>query len=305
MRSILPYTPITFLIPSGGLAQSLVEIGSAVHHARLFGRNVVVMSRQHRPFGGQRFDEIFHLEAPLLSERRVGALRRRKFSSIRTCHVWSNSELLGGFPFRRRFPLLRGQKNTWSSDGFLPISDSNRDTASSGDWPDELQNEAPDYETAIYCALSVLRVRASQIVPDLRGLFDISDRFVGVHFRNSDRSSDFEHVITSAMESANMRRISNIYWATDDQSSIETARARCSSEGLNFHAFQEFQTAKNNLHFGLDRRATKRLLSLALFELFLLSESTIFVGSAGTWPTVLSVLRSRREVRESFFSVFY
>jgi hypothetical protein len=140
----------------------------------------------------------------------------------------------------------------------------------------------------------------------------LPERYIGVHFRNTDMRSDFTAVAERMRMTLSTSGAKSIYWATDDPSSL----ARAQEEFPDFEFMSE-ATLPNEigvefraLHFapnevlrtyGLDKRVQQLE---ALVDIFALSRATNFIGNGSSGMSAfVDFLRDAPATSTKFFTV--
>lgn len=136
-------------------------------------------------------------------------------------------------------------------------------------------------------ALTELRVRAPMLERTRTLRASVPERFVGVHFRNTDRHSDLAAYLDRTRLACERAGGSDVYWATDDASSLDEAKAQLT--GLRVHGFARIQATEGrswgNLHYASDEQLRAAGLSRqarledALGDIFMLAHADSLVAN--------------------------
>jgi len=130
---------------------------------------------------------------------------------------------------------------------------------------------------------------------------DMFDSYIGVHYRDTDRSSDFKATIANLDAAISKHRPKFVYWSSDNSSSFGWIRA--AFPGVSFIEVEKpSPLSMENLHFGVSDSDAKRQLLTALADLYCLSRSNWFIPSSGRtgWTGLIKKLRERN-VYQKFF----
>ena len=116
----------------------------------------------------------------------------------------------------------------------------------------------------------------------------ISHPYIGVHYRNTDMKHDIHPIfdkITKIIVTGHRDPIHIIYVATDDFSSIVRFQRQFPTYKVRYNTTLEplLDVKKHNLHYldtnDLQGLTKKELLRETLTDLYLLTQSTFFIGS--------------------------
>jgi hypothetical protein len=273
-------------------------------NARENGRSVVVATEYHQPLAKRPLDEIFHLSEPLKPFNCF--VEQSKRYDLRTFKPrW--------YPHKsdeaRGLWLIESQDLHKSLSSWVPEEPCGLVECTTG-------QHRPGSPNARRAHLDKKESRfASQLAAleslSLRGRFrdavaaraeELTRPFLGVHFRNTDRTSSLEIVVSKVQETIKEKGISDIYWCTDDKSSIEEARARLPNSRV--FSSQTFETGqRKNLHNGLRGNDSIKHLEHTFADLYTLSVANEFIPSVGGWRQLVPILRNKRTVSHHFFAL--
>lgn len=276
---------------TGGIGHFLHLLGNTVDFALRTDATVSVVSEYHQPLAQLPFREIFKFTAPI---------NQKQLSKI-------SLPTKGFRPSREKgsIPYIKSPDDLTFVASFLPfgIPDLMRGGYfTSGDPPPGLESgRRLTTGSALAKSLSVLSLQ-DEFVEEIKSRSkSLSNRFVGVHFRNTDYSSDIESILNRTMKAASEEEVQEIYWCTDDASSIRIAEERL--RGLTVRHHQPFESATlDNLHYGIRGEDSVRQLKNTFADLWTLSKSQKFIHSTGSWSTLVPILRDDA-IQESFFGV--
>ncbi len=139
---------------------------------------------------------------------------------------------------------------------------------------------------------------------------ELPDRFLGVHFRNSDLKSDYEKTVAQMQHLATRHDLRVVYWATDDRESLDRVV-------IDFPQFSFVSMARIPSNLGSEVRAlhfapesllsqyglTKRRQQVdALADVYALSSANAFIGNPASGLSILvTFLRETPALCNSFF----
>lgn len=298
LKNLRKPPPTTAHFATGGLSHFLGLLGHSINHALETGRSLVVVSEYHQPLACQPLDEIFHLREPL---RPLGefiqesgredllALRPLRFSQERQGQI---ALVRDKGKTRYHTAYLERESHTYVP---APV------TVTTGDWaPGIPAEERPPHN--LLSALSSLSIRGVFAEAVHERLRQEKDPFLGVHFRNSDHSSDLESMIRRVKDAIQETGITDIHWCTDDLSSIEQARERLPRAHIS--SGQVFSRGtKKNLHYSLRGSDSVNHLANTFADIYTLTKAQVFLPSAGSWKKLVPILREKEDVRDNFFNL--
>lgn len=298
LKNLRKPPPTTVHFATGGLSHFLGLLGHSINHALETGRSLVVVSEYHQPLACHPLDEIFHLREPL---RPLGEFIQKS----------GREDLLALRPVRfsqegqGQIALVRDQGKTRYHTAYLereahtyvraPV------TVTTGEWaPGIPAEERPPHN--LLSALSSLSIRGVFAEAVRERLRQEDGPFLGVHFRNSDHSSDLESMIRRVKDAIQETGITDIHWCTDDLSSIEQARERLPQ--ANISSGQVFSRGTNkNLHYSLRGSDSVNHLANTFADIYTLTKAQVFLPSAGSWKKLVPILREKEDVRDNFFNL--
>lgn len=298
LKNLRKPPPTTVHFATGGLSHFLTLLGHSINHAQETGRSVVVVSEYHQPLACQPLDEIFHLREPL---RPLGEFiqesGREDLLTLRPVRFSQEG--------RGQIALVRDKDKTHYHTAYLereahtyvhpPV------TLTTGDWAPGIPAEERPLNNRL-SALSSLSIRGVFAEAVHERLRQEEGPFLGVHFRNTDYSSDLDSMIRRVKDAIQETGTTDIHWCTDDLSSIEQARERLPqaniSSGLVFSLGN-----KKNLHYSL--RGSDSVIHLAntFADIYTLTKAQVFLPSAGSWKRLVPILREKEDVRDNFFNL--
>lgn len=156
-------------------------------------------------------------------------------------------------------------------------------------------------------ALSVRR-RVARAARDRRAV--LPDKYIGVHFRNTDMKHDLTETLSEVSRVMRDSGITDIYWATDDRSSLDTARLNLSEAHIHHSgAGIDVKGQKlRNLHYlsddvlqqhGTDKRTE---ITTVLTDIHLLASSAEFIASRrSSLSSLVTLLRSDLDLWRGFY----
>ena len=145
-----------------------------------------------------------------------------------------------------------------------------------------------------------LKNRISKYLREIEAIIN-KEKYIGVHFRNTDYQSDINMAIQKTRNLVRKHRINTVFWATDDMSSKEIAQIKLEAEGIKFASHGNIIDHKSlntkNIHSidiqDLNKMGSSKIDQLARFyaEVITLSKSNIFVPTSGTVPLLVEGVR--------------
>jgi hypothetical protein len=171
----------------------------------------------------------------------------------------------------------------------------------------------------LYAVVSTIRLHSSISTDVLFRIRKTSEltrnrKYLSVHFRNTDYTSDIKILFSQIDECLIKHPDANIFWATDDKSSLNTAMLRYGKRIVpgcvpvdvrlypgvgSLHSLSDKEFA--NLQ-GISRAS---LFADFFHDVYMLSNSLIHFKSAGNVGFLVDTLRSlSREAREKFFGFY-
>lgn len=122
--------------------------------------------------------------------------------------------------------------------------------------------------------------------------YKINEKYIGVHFRNTDRYNDI-HLFLGSLK---LYKDYKIYIATDNISSLEKFKKELKGYDL-FYYFEPFNAKGGNIHFN-DPDKDKVIMSV-LVDMYMLYHSEIFLDSRNS--LVSKLVNYMRTSKESIF----
>jgi len=158
-------------------------------------------------------------------------------------------------------------------------------------------------------AMSELRVRGPVLQRTHRLKSSLTGPYVGVHFRNTDRASDLSAYATAARQACSELGSSSVYWATDDASSLDAARALL--PGIDLHSFARISGTEarswGNLHYASDAELASAGLSrqdrlhVALGDAYMLAYADrLVLNRASALSRMADALQRTPALRDTF-----
>lgn len=141
---------------------------------------------------------------------------------------------------------------------------------------------------------------------------NLPENFIGVHFRNTDKESDFSTICGQLEKLVDETSVDAIYWATDDIHSIEKAKKlfpRCAIHNFT-KLFDPAGLGFNNLHYIkenilLEKGYSKKDQIIdTLADIYLLATSSRFIPTQKSGLSKLvEIMRSKTDLISSFFGI--
>lgn len=292
--------PTTVHFASGGLSHFLKLLGHSINHSRATGRSLVVVTEYHKPLACQSLDDIFHLHKPLHPLGQfIKKSGRKDLLSLRPARF--THENTG-----QRIDILKSTDDTRFYSGLLqraqrPAIGTDKVMLSTGRWqPGLAAKDRVPY--TLLDSVSSLSLRGEFAEAVRTRSQRLNRPFLGVHFRNTDHTSRLDAVIPKIKNAINETGITDIYWCTDDLSSIEQARKRLPQAHVS--ASQKFEKGSGkNLHTSLTGQDARTHLANTFADLYTLSMAHQFIPTAGSWKIWVPVFRENPNVRDSFFGL--
>lgn len=134
-------------------------------------------------------------------------------------------------------------------------------------------------------------------------LTNLGQRYLSVHFRNTDYKSHFERTAYTALSYCSDYRLESIYWATDDMSSLDRAIAffrehsiQVLNETLSIDISKisdavALHALPKNYLYSMGLRQSDFTIQF-LIDVFLCACSHEFIGSSGTVPFLIETFRA-------------
>lgn len=136
---------------------------------------------------------------------------------------------------------------------------------------------------------------------------DLDETYIGAHFRNTDRKSDFSHFVDSLAQETKDTGIKTVFLATDDPSAFQSFESHLPDLKI---VRQSFDYSKYPRHHMVSESQLETLgltrfdlTTLALADLRALSEAStvIFSNPDSAWSEAVSGFRKNSTVRYQFF----
>jgi len=305
-------------IPSGGMTQMLRTFGNSLIYANETSRICVPLFGRHESFGGP-LSSVFNINSAQVTEDYESIGYISPDSSITNClndislrfdnaHKGYVLNSIASSPIFE----LRGKSNYLS----LPISNEllrSQYVFTTGftneGWPKNYYDSA----VGISCSLQNLSLKFDISKYSISFFKKLPNEYIGVHYRNTDYRNDIDLTLEKILEASKKINIKNIFWATDDFSSIKIA-----SEALS--GFRIFSGANTIDHVKLGLRnihniSDNILRSIDLTRLDLhkdffadmlcLVQSEIFIGSRiSSISTLVNILRNNPSaLKNKFFGL--
>ena len=298
-------------IPSGGFTHMLISFGRCLIYSKMLDRKCIPVMCNFN-LVDHSFENLFTLnsmhiclesEAPsleLLVEnnfpiRRYSDLHFRYSKDIDSYKILGIDSLCGATDYLS-LPLddsFLNEKVVFST-GFI-----------NKNWPLSIRNnDAPLTE-----ALTSINLR-SDIVHYVKDQFNkLPNRYISVHFRNTDYENDLELAINKLLKIVESTGIKDVHWATDDINSLEIARKLT---GINIYSFELniniHEKKLRNLHQMSDDELNSNNISRLevaksfFLDLYCLAKSDYFVHSEKTSiRSLVNLLKSDRDIIDSFY----
>ena len=208
--------PILFHYATGGLGHFLNLLGNSLTFCSEEGWELAVVSEYHRPLANLSIDDIFQLQKPLVPLREIPKWRRLvELDRLRPMRFKDQAQGL--------IALITSQDKEQHFSAYLPAFElRGRFSVSTGDWsPGFNVNPEKPKPNSLLASIRHLSIRGKfrQAVMERRNL--LKEPFIGVHFRNTDITNDIQETISQLVKKVEATGIRNVYWCTDDKSSID------------------------------------------------------------------------------------
>lgn len=289
--------PILFHYASGGLSHFLSLLGNSLTFAKEARWRLAVVSEYHQPLGTLPLDDIFELREPLVPFREISK-RKRPVEAEHLRPVRFLDQTQG------RMALVRSQNKDQYFSGYLPAFEHRGGFGfSTGDWAPgaDRNKKAPDLDSRLTSVKHLaLRGQFREAVIERRNL--LREPYIGVHFRNTDYTNDIQETITQLVAKVEATGFRDVYWCTDDASSVD--RVRTALPDVNLLWNQPFDNSGKNLHYGIRGKDSIKHLKNTFADLYTLFASRDFIPSQRSgWKRFVGILRDEREVAEHFFGL--
>lgn len=281
---------------TGGLGHFFRMLGHSILFAEKTGRTVSVVSEYHQPLAKLPLSQIFELAGPLVPLESISPKERLRAMTYRP--QWRQ-----GMPY-----ILRSLDGKRSYDGRLPteVNWSHRfrlrPTYTTGDWfLDPEMATRPTVGNSMLASVASLSLRGEFVQTVRERASFLNEPYLAIHFRNTDISSDLESVLRQAKTLASDKGLKNVYWCTDDSSSIPKAQKELKGLQLLHNQPHQNQNLKN-LHYGLKAEDSLEHLKNTFADLWTLAASSEVVTTVGGWKKLIPILRDP-EIARGFFGV--
>lgn len=285
-------------LASGGLGHSLHYFGNSVAYALATGRRVIPCFEAYETFGVP-FHDVFRVDESVICSREeaqagldafgeeIGLPGKVQLANVSRLHGTrdESTPAVSGRPIHIRglayVPNVPRRRTRFVvSDGQLRFG-----MGTPGKVASAWFNVRVPAPTGLLRGMSVLSV-APEILQRTQELSrQFHGNYVGIHFRNTDRTSRLDDYIEQCKRMAECGRVTQIYWATDDISSLEIARMelapstvlsfarlpRVNGQGENVHCLPDARLAD----IGIDKRGR---LCDALGDVYMLTRASHFLG---------------------------
>lgn len=105
----------------------------------------------------------------------------------------------------------------------------------------------------------------------------ITDKYIGVHYRNTDIQTNFDETVQEIqLALQNNKEINTIYFATDHFDSIQKFQDTFTDYNFIYYTVP-YKNIRKNIHYSNPNK--KELHTNLLLDMYLLTYSTVFVGS--------------------------
>lgn len=311
---------------TGGLGHGLHYFGNSVAYAEATGRRVVPCFEANEAFASP-FHEVFDIDERIVCPRAESEEVLRVFGEELGSRGPVSLASLGRLPGHRHGPTLAvaGEVVPYGGAMHLPnfprpvrrflVTDGelSHSSGSRGKFVNAWLNIRVRQATGLLRSLMVLRIKPESIVWARTLAPTLNKGYVGVHFRNTDRRSDLDHMVKLCRAACAERGLADVYWATDDKSSV--AKASGLLPEMTIHNLARLpvvnQLKGENVHYLPQERlaaigATKRdLLNDTLGDVFMLSQASEFLGhEESALSRMVSFVRSDRRLAESFLGCY-
>lgn len=277
-------------IATGGLAHFLGLLEGSLQFSNKHSRRLEIYCAHHKPLAFRDFDDLFESNRffkALIVGRPSWPNHRVDFSSIQESSapkVWSATS--NGS--EKKFSWLEAGLPSYCCGGLMC---DRHITGGRLSPPKErfkflLRNLRLSDEVGL---------RVQEQVPEL------PSRFIGVHFRNTDRISDLVSTINQTKHALRKSRLETVFWSSDDAKSVALAREHLDSAEIIEIRKPEISRRKN-LHFGVSDKDAFSQLTCALADIYVLSSSSLFLPSTGRtgWTGLIKKLREKNRYRRFF-----
>lgn len=267
---------------SGGISHFLGLLEGSLEASRRFNAPLQVETRHHKPLGYTSFAELFQVTEPQIrlvadecpiwqsdSGIRLGTSKTGRYRSYWVSHGPRTSRLIGlnQFSFRSiiQSPLMTHGVRLPEHERFQRIV------------------------TWLVLSTSL----QAQIYKVLQAADRPERKYIGVHFRNSDRRTDPDDTLRKIDRRSTEYGLREVWLGSDDPSALEFFRRK--RPHLSIQGFDKpFISTGQNLHFGVSKSNARSQMVFALADLFMLSHSSTYVpaqSSGSGWIRLVSALR--------------
>lgn len=300
---------------TGGTTHALCCLSACIKYAIRSGRLILPFSESH-PYYEEKFYSLFKLnEGSQLARYFVS---ERNYDFIRDKYHPPYKDM----PQKLKMTEVSGPKpdSNGNQRYFLKNLEESENDERYLDYPSRLKEEEEYIVTwgrhdtywrnQLISVLSVLQPseRMKNIITYRRAKTSRQlkdERYIGVHFRNTDYKSDLEKTIDRAISSCRLRGINQVYWATDDIKSLRYAKEKLrrndiSTVSINQHiAYDKFNAL--NLHSvkssDLEKSGSSKVEQIGIFfaDVLTLSKADFLIRTSGTVPFLIeSIGRSNK-----------
>lgn len=127
-----------------------------------------------------------------------------------------------------------------------------------------------------------------------------NERYIGVHFRNSDRTTDAAETLRMLDAAVSQTRCEAVWLSSDDPGAIDYFQKQRSS--LQFYWLEKpFARNTPNLHFGVEKPFAADQFLHALSDIYMLSHASFFVPALSSKSGWIRLVDSLRLGNQGFF----
>jgi len=284
---------LLFHFATGGFAHFLRLLENSVQWASRWGYQVAILSESAKTLAYKSFDEIFSFEGDLpivsVASLPLAALVRadgRSLSDFQTS--WQDHDC-------------------WITDGEVtePVTSLTLLNRFSKTLQVTVGQQKRFFHNDFHFIVPALRVR-DEVMEQCARLSAHTNvgPYIGVHFRNTDSKANLSQVLSNLNASVQSSEVDRVVWCSDDESSIDEARARFPMLDIVPGSKKPpLPRGAQSLHGGVDEDNVEWMLHATIADLDILAKAHDFVGSPNSaWSTLVPYLQAHPSVAKSFFS---